>query len=121
MEKTDQNRCFKCLFLFVVVEKERLNDDEVDDNTISHRLKTDYLKQTGKYKSFVADGYSEVDESSIIVLRCKDHKTSITCLCVSADDKFIFSGSKDGSIVKCTYLKFFYKFFNIYQICRVDI
>ena len=31
----------------------------------------------------------------------KGHPLSITCLATSSDDNYIYSGSKDGTIIKC--------------------
>jgi len=42
--------------------------------------------------------YAQPSPAAIRVLR--GHQLSITCLCISRDDKFIFSGSKDCSIIK---------------------
>ncbi|NXL64366.1 U3IP2 protein, partial [Chordeiles acutipennis] len=39
------------------------------------------------------------DPSSIRVLR--GHQLPVTCLVISPDDRFIFSASKDGSLIKC--------------------
>lgn len=39
------------------------------------------------------------DPASIRVLR--GHQLPVTCLVISPDDKFIFSASKDGSLIKC--------------------
>ncbi|GLV43259.1 U3 small nuclear riboprotein factor 55K [Carabus blaptoides fortunei] len=80
-------------------EKERLEQNEGTD-IVSHRLKEDYLKQTGKFRSEVADQYVKVELESIEVLRCKEHKKVVTCLCISSDNLYIFTGSKDGSIVQ---------------------
>lgn len=86
-------------------EKRRLEEDADGDgalsgDVISKRLKEDYLKQTGRFKSFIADQYCGVDLESVSVLKCRDHRGSVTCLCVTSDDKYVFSGSKDGGIVK---------------------
>lgn len=39
------------------------------------------------------------DPASIRVLR--GHQLPITCLVISPDDRFIFSASKDGALIKC--------------------
>ncbi|XP_017785222.1 PREDICTED: U3 small nucleolar RNA-interacting protein 2-like [Nicrophorus vespilloides] len=50
---------------------------------------------------FPIDKHSfDLDEEGISILKCREHKTSITCICVSSNNKYIFSGSKDGAIVK---------------------
>lgn len=88
----------------LILEKERLNDEDVNDSTISKRLKEDYLKQTGRFKSCVADDYIDADEDNITILHFKQIRSSITCLCISSDDKFIYFGSKCGSVIKCKFL-----------------
>lgn len=81
-------------------ERARLEDEELADNAISRRLKEDYLKDTGKLRISVADKYTGVDNSNIKILKCRQQKGSITCLCISNDDQFVFVGSKDAVIVK---------------------
>lgn len=39
------------------------------------------------------------DPARIRVLR--GHQLAVTCLVISPDDRFIFSASKDGSLIKC--------------------
>lgn len=43
------------------------------------------------------------DHKELILLRCKEHKLSITCICLSNDGNILYSGSKDGSLVKCKF------------------
>ncbi|XP_030759042.1 U3 small nucleolar RNA-interacting protein 2 [Sitophilus oryzae] len=81
-------------------EKARLEQDEIDQSVIAKRLKEDYLKETGKLRLTVADRYNKYDETNIKTLKCKQQRNSITCLCISSDNKFLFSGSKDGLVVK---------------------
>lgn len=44
----------------------------------------------------------EPQPSDIIVLR--GHQLALTCLVISPDNKHIYTGSKDCSIIKCKYL-----------------
>lgn len=79
-------------------EAKRLAND-VDERAVSRRLKEDYLKETGRLRLSVADSYSSVDDTNASILKCRE-QTSITCLCITSDDKYIFSGSKNGVVVK---------------------
>lgn len=84
-------------------ERRRLeNKEEFEDHAdvVANRLKEDYLRQVGKLKSTVACKYTGADLKGIKTLKCKEHKNCITTLCVSHDNKFIYSGSKCGAIVK---------------------
>ena len=47
----------------------------------------------------VALQYIAPSAEDIRVLR--GHQLSITCLVITPDDRFVFSGSKDCSIIKC--------------------
>ncbi|XP_076259454.1 U3 small nuclear riboprotein factor 55K [Rhynchophorus ferrugineus] len=81
-------------------EKARLEKDEIDQSVLSKRLKEDYLKETGKLRLTVASNYKRVDTINIKTLKCKQQKNTITCICISSDNNFLFSGSKDGLVVK---------------------
>ncbi|RZC36824.1 U3 small nucleolar RNA-interacting protein 2, partial [Asbolus verrucosus] len=73
-------------------EKQRLEDKEVSKEVISKRLKTDHLKQMGKFQTTIADKYTGVDESNIKILKCREQRNTVTCLCVSSNNNWIFSG-----------------------------
>lgn len=81
-------------------EKARLENEEIDDSVISRRLKENYLKETGKLRLSVAEKYKGVDTDSIKILKCRQQRESLTCLCISNDDKYLFTGSKDAVVVK---------------------
>lgn len=80
-------------------EKERLNK-EFDNEAVISRLRDDVLEQTGRLKKIVSDKLIGSSEKEVCILHCKEHKLPITCLVVSADNRFIFSSSKDACIVK---------------------
>lgn len=65
------------------------------------RLQEEYLEEKGRLRKFVASKYS--GHSDPVVLRCKEHKDSITCICLSSNGHFLYSGSKDGTLVKCMF------------------
>lgn len=79
-------------------EQERLETEDVDKDTIAQRLREDVLEQAGKLRKNVGDLYSHCGEN--VILRCKEHSRSLTCLVISNDNKFIFSASDDFNIVK---------------------
>ncbi len=68
---------------------------------IAHRLQQDVLKERGRLQVKVAHKIESVkeqlDSSKLRVLR--GHRLSVTCVCVTADDRSVYSGSKDGSII----------------------
>ncbi|GJQ67081.1 putative U3 small nucleolar RNA-interacting protein [Trypoxylus dichotomus] len=77
---------------------EDVEDEEEGSQSVAKILKEDYLRSAGKLHTTVADEYAGADVSSITVMRCKSHRGCITSLCVT--NEFIFTGSKDGTIVK---------------------
>ncbi|XP_014260529.1 U3 small nucleolar RNA-interacting protein 2 [Cimex lectularius] len=81
-------------------EKAKQDLDEVGGDVILDRLKEDVLSQAGRLRRKVFDKIkTEYNDCDINVLKCKEHKLSITCVAVS-NDFHIFTGSKDSSIVK---------------------
>lgn len=103
-EETAQDKKVRLAKLYLAEiereERERAEREVIDKDAIAHRLKEDYLEQSGKLKKTVADNYVGFDSSGMQFLRCKEHKLAITCLVISSDNKFIYSGSKDCGIVK---------------------
>ena len=57
---------------------------------------------------FPIEQYIQPSQDAIRVL--KGHQLPVTCVCVSPDDKVVFSGSKDCSIIKCKILTLFAPF-----------
>ncbi|KAF5302273.1 hypothetical protein FQA39_LY10312 [Lamprigera yunnana] len=98
------------IYLEEIVKEEsaRLEQKEeyLNGEVISERLKLDYLKQVGKLKVLVADEYIGADVDNIKVLNTKEHKKTITCLCLSSNNEYMYTGSKDGSIVKWSLLEY---------------
>ncbi|NXT77007.1 U3IP2 protein, partial [Zapornia atra] len=85
-------------------EEERAAEEEDEEGTqpgdlIGDRLKEDVLEQKGRLQRRVAEDVQPPDPASIRVLR--GHQLPVTCLVISPDDKFIFSASKDGALIKC--------------------
>ncbi|XP_023219169.1 U3 small nucleolar RNA-interacting protein 2-like [Centruroides sculpturatus] len=83
------------------IEKEeaaKADKDDIDEDIVSHRLRKDVLKQAGRLQEKIADKY-DFTESEIIHIM-KGHKLPVTCLAVTSNQKYIFSGSKDCSIIK---------------------
>ena len=66
---------------------------------------------------FFCQQYTQPSPDAFRVLR--GHQLSITCLCISSDDKFVFSGSKDCSIIKCNVVTFCFFLFGKYWFLGV--
>lgn len=79
-------------------EQEKEESGNIDRDAIAHRLKQDVLEQAGRHHQRIASQYIQPSQDAIRVL--KGHQLPITCVCVSPDDKVVFSGSKDCSIIK---------------------
>ncbi|XP_045618040.1 U3 small nucleolar RNA-interacting protein 2 [Procambarus clarkii] len=101
-EETAQEKKVRLARQYLKELQDQKTQDEEDDEAIGVRLREDVLEASGKLRRNVAHTYIEPDQQDIRVLKSKHQKLPITCICVSHDEKHIFSGSKDCSIVKYT-------------------
>ncbi|KAE8611959.1 hypothetical protein XENTR_v10012649 [Xenopus tropicalis] len=79
-------------------EEEQKEDEDQDQNAIANRLQEDVLEQRGRLQRPLAKELLPPEPSEIRLLR--GHQGPITCLVISPDDSYLFSGSKDCSIIK---------------------
>ncbi|TMS19130.1 U3 small nucleolar RNA-interacting protein 2 [Larimichthys crocea] len=79
-------------------EEKKAEEDSFETDLIAGRLQEEVLEQKGKLQRFIAKDLMPPDASEIRVLR--GHKLPITCLVITADEKYIFSAAKDCSIIK---------------------
>lgn len=91
-------------FIFDILEKDRA---EFEEGAVARRLREEYLEEKGRLRKTIATNY--VGHNEPITLKCKEHKSSITCICLSSDGNILYSGSKDGSLVKCKFRNFNFK------------
>ncbi|XP_050459975.1 U3 small nucleolar RNA-interacting protein 2 [Cataglyphis hispanica] len=80
------------------IEEEEKDRAEFEEGAVARRLREEYLEQKGRLRKTIASNYTGHKE--LILLRCKEHKGPITCICLSNDGSTLYSGSKDGSLVK---------------------
>lgn len=96
---------FSVRFLFIILFLSFLEaqdeEDKLDDETISARLREDVLEASGRLRKKVAESYLEPEATDLQVMRSKKQRLSVTCIAVSSDEKCVFAGSKDCSLVKC--------------------
>lgn len=81
-------------------EKSRAEDKELLENNVSQRLTDEYLDSIGKLRRKIADDYTGFDEKNIQHVKHKLHQLPITCVCLTADNKFLFTGNKSASVLK---------------------
>lgn len=80
-------------------EQSRAEDKELH-KSVSQRLNDEYLDSVGKLRKKIADEYSGYPVDSVKKLKHKLQKLPITCICMSVDNQFLFSGGKTSIIVK---------------------
>ncbi|KAM3964539.1 LOW QUALITY PROTEIN: U3 small nuclear riboprotein factor 55K [Aphomia sociella] len=80
-------------------EAKRVELKELDD-VVEKRLQKDYLEQKGKLKVQVADSYIAPTDRDTRLIRAREHRLTLTCVCISSDGLFVFTGSKCGTIIK---------------------
>lgn len=81
-------------------EKSRAEDKELLENNVSQRLTDEYLDSIGKLRRKIAGDYTGFDGKSIQSLKHKLHQLPITCVCLTADNKFLFTGNKSAIVLK---------------------
>lgn len=89
-------------YLDEVAEKEReeASDEENLDNRIGQRLKEDYLEEQGRLRKKVAHLYDGFDADTIVTLKHRFQKASMTCVCVDEKEEFLFTGCKNEQVLK---------------------
>ncbi|XP_047126255.1 U3 small nucleolar RNA-interacting protein 2 isoform X1 [Hydra vulgaris] len=80
-----------------IEEQEKQLDQEIDKDAIAHRLQQDVLEDVGHLQKFLADKLKPDIEN---IKKLCGHKLSITSVVISNDNKYLFSASKDGTIIK---------------------
>lgn len=81
-------------------EKSRAEDKELLENNVSQRLTDEYLDSIGKLRRKIADDYIGFDENRIQNVKHKLHQLPITCVCLTSDNKFLFTGNKSAIVLK---------------------
>ncbi|XP_056590941.1 U3 small nucleolar RNA-interacting protein 2 [Triplophysa dalaica] len=79
-------------------EEKKAEEESFDADLIAERLQDDVLEQKGKLQRLIAKELIAPKPEEIRLLR--GHKLSVTCLVITPDEKYIFSASKDCSIIK---------------------
>lgn len=80
------------------IKEEEKDRAEFEEGAVEKRLKDEYLEEKGYLRKTVAEHY--IAHQDPIMLKCKDHRDSITCLCFYSKGNILYSGSKDGSLIK---------------------
>lgn len=80
-------------------EAKRAELKEIDD-VVGDRLKKDYLELKGKLKYEIAEKFQEPLNEDLRFIRAKEHRLTLTSVCLSSDNNFVFTGSKCGTIIK---------------------
>lgn len=103
---TSEKKIILCnKFIFDIIEKDRA---EFEEGAVARRLREEYLEEKGRLRKTIAINY--VGHNEFTTLRCKEHKSSITCICLSSEGNTLYSGSKDGSLVKCKFINFNFRY-----------
>lgn len=80
-------------------EQSRKQDNELY-KSVTRRLDDEYLDSVGKLRKKIADDFVGVTTADLLVLKHKLHKLPVTCVCLSSDNKFMFTGSKTPFVLK---------------------
>lgn len=80
-------------------EKSRAEDKQVY-SSVTQRLDEEYLDSVGKLRKKIADEFSGYEKDNVKVHKHKLHKLPVTCVCLSADNQYLFTGSKTQFVIK---------------------
>ncbi|XP_014486859.1 PREDICTED: U3 small nucleolar RNA-interacting protein 2 isoform X2 [Dinoponera quadriceps] len=98
-EETAQEKRIRLAKKYIeAIERKEKDREEYEEGAVSRRLREEYLEEKGRLRKTIAANY--VGHKDLISLKCKQHKLPITCICLSTDGSVLYSGAKDGSIVK---------------------
>uniref|UniRef100_A0A673IRD3 U3 small nucleolar RNA-interacting protein 2 n=1 Tax=Sinocyclocheilus rhinocerous TaxID=307959 RepID=A0A673IRD3_9TELE len=101
IEETPQEKKLRLAKLYLEQlreeEDKRAEQESFEADLIAGRLQED-LEQKGKLQRLIANKLIAPDPAEVRLLR--GHKLSVTCLVITPDEKYIFSASKDCSIIK---------------------
>ncbi|KAI9140878.1 WD40-repeat-containing domain protein [Paraphysoderma sedebokerense] len=77
---------------------------DIDRDLIAERLRDDALETSGKLFRNVADQYASYLSHAEVKMFPRGHQLSITSAVITPDQKYVYSGSKDGSIIKWDFI-----------------
>eukprot|EP01100_Stratorugosa_tubuloviscum_P011117 TRINITY_DN489_c0_g1_i1.p1 TRINITY_DN489_c0_g1~~TRINITY_DN489_c0_g1_i1.p1 ORF type:complete len:502 (-),score=209.25 TRINITY_DN489_c0_g1_i1:139-1644(-) len=82
--------------------KAEKEDSDVDDEQLSKRIITDQKKSSLNYVRYISKEFVEqANDSSIFIEKLmRGHKSAVSSVALTPDDCIMFSGSKDGSLIK---------------------
>lgn len=81
-------------------EEYDINDGETGAAAaISESLKRNRLEKQGKYFRNIASNASSINFSTLTKQVMTDHDQSVTCVALSTDERVVYSGSKDNSVI----------------------
>ena len=102
------NYCFVIQQFYLLGKEDE--DDAIVHETIRNQLKQDNLEAAGTLEKSLAE-FLEIPEEPQF-FKSKFHKRDLTCIVISHDSNYIFSASKDCSIVKCKFTNYLFSFNN---------
>lgn len=108
-EETPQDKRLKLAKVYLEeIEKEeqsRAEDEELLENNVSRRLANEYLDSVGKLRRKIADNFTGYDETNLKYFKHKLHQLPVTCVCLTSDNKFLFTGNKSAIVLKWDFEK----------------
>ncbi|KAG2186266.1 hypothetical protein INT43_002704 [Umbelopsis isabellina] len=73
---------------------------DIDRDLIAERLKQDAFETTGKLHRRIADKFELTGIDPSTIRQCKGHQLAVTSVVMTESGKFLYTASKDGSIIK---------------------
>ncbi|KAJ1727897.1 pre-rRNA processing protein [Coemansia biformis] len=74
---------------------------QIDRDLIAERLMTDAKERSGRWSRRIAASFAyPVEEAKAVRVLRDGHRLPVTSVAVTPDGRFVYSGSKDGSLIK---------------------
>ncbi|KAJ2669696.1 pre-rRNA processing protein [Coemansia sp. RSA 1085] len=75
--------------------------EQIDRDLVAERLISDAQERSGKWSRRIAAHFAyPIEESKVTRVLRDGHRLPPTCVAITPDAKFVYSGGKDGSLVK---------------------
>lgn len=67
---------------------------------LTAKLEKERMKAVGVYFESISGTYKDYQPPADSIKRYNGHQSSLTCVCISPDDRYAYSGSKDNSVMQ---------------------
>ncbi|RKP18194.1 WD40 repeat-like protein [Rozella allomycis CSF55] len=84
------------------IADDEIDAAEIDKELIASRMLNAQMEEGGRIFKFIASNFEFSDENveNISIKKFRGHRLAVTAVCISENEKFLFTASKDSNIIK---------------------